>query len=312
MKAFSAVQDDFGIFLHGPLFRPSQRKAGDDLPNLLVTGSLTDKIFKFTDFKRADNVITASKKLIAWSPGPSTMHPIPPAYEGGPERYLIAEGNPFIVNPGNHTQQMWRGGVDLVDEEKCTKIFPKNPFVALVGRVVNTVECHSSGFCFFSVWKFYDDSMPVLPNDCLYWCRANDVNDPTSCDEVGVLTDDKGQQLCHEKDRGAVHGFKIGKTDPQDASKFDMFLLYTGKGTFDQGDSEIYRLKLQVSFDGKLGKSPYIQTLAKEPWGTDLWQKTVQKPHDVGVDHAWVDDDGKYVWVGTFRNHNDGVHTAGV
>ena len=39
-----------------------------------------------------------------------------------------------------------------------------------------------------------------------------------------------------------------------------------------------------------------------------LRQRSVAKPHDVGVDHAWIDDDGKYVWVGTFRQENDGVH----
>ena len=118
-----------------------------------------------------------------------------------------------------------------------------------------------------------------------------------------------GNRICHEKTYGAVHGFKIGKDDPQDSNKLDMFLMYTGKDTFDAGDSEIYKIQLQVSFEGKFGgQTPYVKTLTKVPWATNLWQKTLQKPHDVGVDHAWVDDDGKYVWVGTFRNHNDGVH----
>ena len=78
MPGFAAVQDDFGIFVHGPFFRPAQRKADDDLPALLVTGSLTDKVFKFTDFRHGGDAITACMKFVAWSPDPGTSWPTNP------------------------------------------------------------------------------------------------------------------------------------------------------------------------------------------------------------------------------------------
>merc|ERR1711972_907227 len=175
------------------------------------------------------------------------------------------------------------------------------------GRVVNTVECHSPGFCFFSVWRFYDDSLPGTSDDCLWWCQTTTPSDPSSCVASGVVRDENGDQICHKDGKGAVHGMTVGKTDPQDPKSFDLFLLFTGKGTFDQGDSSIYRLRVQVSTGGADGDK--VKVLTSRPWGVDLWQKTVQSPeHDVGVDHAWIDDEGQHVWVGTFRKKNDGVH----
>jgi len=308
MQGHYLMQEDFGIFLHGPLFRPKQRKPQDYAPPLYIVGSLTDKIFKITDIKlnsRAGGTITANLQFVAWSDAPSTMTAVPPAYEGGPERLLVAEGNPFVMNPGNRSMSMWTGGVDLIDEDKCTTIFPSG-FEQFEGKVVNTVECHPSGFCFFSVWKFYDDSMPLMGNDCLWWCRVNAVSDPTACTDVGIMMDENGNQICHENGKGAVHGFVVGKADATDPNSFDLFLLYTGKGTFDIGESSIWKMKVTVSrIPGGKGA---VKTLSRQPWATDLWQKTVQKPHDVGVDHGWIDDDGKYMWIGTFRAHNNGVH----
>jgi len=309
MQAYTLDEDDFGIFLHGPLWRPQQRKKEDWAPPLYIAGTLVDKIWRLEDFRATPSpegkVITANMKFVSWAVAPSTMYPVPAAKEGGPERFLVAEGNPFVMNPGNHTTSMWLGGVDLVDEEKCTTIFPTDMMSKLTGKVVNTVECHSSGFCFFSVWKFYDDSLPAN-DDCLFWCRVSNLNDPTSCVSSGVVQDERGQQICHVDGKGAVHGLTVGKTDPQNADAFDLFLLFTGKGTFDAGDSSIYKLRMEVSRQGN--KKAEVKTVKREPWGAELWQKSVQAPHDVGVDHAWIDDDGRHVWVGTFREKNDGVH----
>jgi len=309
MKAYSLTEDDFSIFLHGPLWRPKQRKPEDFAPPLYISGTLVDKIWRLEDFRAKPTpegtIITANMKFVSWAVAPSTMYPVPPMHEGGPERYLVAEGNPFLVNPGNHTTSMWLGGVDLVDEQKCTTIFPADTLGKMTGKVVNTVECHASGFCFFSVWKFYDDTLPS-EDDCLYWCRVSTLNDPTSCMMSGVVRDERGEQICHVDGKGAVHGLTIGKTDPENECVFDLFLLFTGKGTFDAGDSSIYKLRMEVSRDGLEATS--VRTLQREPWGAELWQKSVQAPHDVGVDHAWIDDDGRHVWVGTFREMNDGVH----
>jgi len=166
---------------------------------------------------------------------------------------------------------------------------------------VNTVECHASGYCFFSVWKFYDDSLPSN-DDCLFWCQTNSPDDPTSCTRSGILTDEGDNKICHVSGTGAVHGFMLGKTDVNNSNSFDMLLLYTGKGTFDKGESHMEMLKIVVSDDG----AP--KTVSRRAWGTDLTNKSITAGHDVGCDHAWTDDDGKYIWVGSFREKNDGVH----
>lgn len=51
-----------------------------------------------------------------------------------------------------------------------------------------------------------------------------------------------------------------------------------------------------------------VQVLSMAVLGTQLFNDTVTKPHDVGGDHVWVDDSGKYIWVSTFRVGNPGVH----
>jgi hypothetical protein len=302
VPAHALTRRDFGIFLHGPHFRPKQRLAGDYAPPVYVSGSLVDKIWRIDNIQPAPGgALAATLKFVSWANAPSTMWFVPPAYAGGPERFLTAEGNPFFVNPGNHTMDVWLGGVDLVDEENCTTLFPVGGMDRLMGKVVNTVECHASGFCFFSVWKFYDDSLPSN-DDCLYWCQTKSLDDPTSCISSGILTDEAGKQLCHRRGKGAVHGFMVGKTDRENSNAFDLLLLYTGKGTFDKGESHMEMLKVVV----RRGQAP--RTVSRKMWGTDLTNKTVMPGHDVGVDHAWTDDDGKYVWVGSFRKMNDGVH----
>merc|ERR1712048_981877 len=50
-------------------------------------------------------------------------------------------------------------------------------------------------------------------------------------------------------------------------------------------------------------------------FGRDLFETSVNRtspvgkaPVDVGGDHAWADESGKYLWVSTFRTENAGVH----
>eukprot|EP00931_Biecheleriopsis_adriatica_P035520 TRINITY_DN20446_c0_g1_i2.p1 TRINITY_DN20446_c0_g1~~TRINITY_DN20446_c0_g1_i2.p1 ORF type:complete len:450 (+),score=62.09 TRINITY_DN20446_c0_g1_i2:82-1431(+) len=304
VSGHALVRDDFGIFLHGPLFRPAMKKPEDYVPPLYVVGSLTDKIWRLDDIGLSQGTLSASMKLLAYAASPSTLFPVRPSYQGGPERLLVAEGNPFEWNPDpTGGASYWQGGVDLIDEHNCTTIFPKEIVDRTVGRVVNTVECHPSGFCFFSVWKFYDDSLPLPSPDCLWWCRVKDINNPTSCLESEVMKDILGNNICHVDGMGAVHGFKIGKD--VSGNSFDMFLLYTGKGTFDDGDSSIYKLRVTTSISDGKGQ---VAVESSARWGTDLWEKSTAAGHNVGVDHAWVDDTGKYVWVGTFRQKSDGVH----
>merc|ERR1719473_448959 len=58
-----------------------------------------------------------------------------------------------------------------------------------------------------------------------------------------------------------------------------------------------------------------LVVLKSELFGRDLFEGTVNRPstygkadHDVGGDHAWPDESGKYIWVSTFRTSNPGVH----
>jgi len=170
------------------------------------------------------------------------------------------------------------------------------------------VECHvESNLCFFSVWKFYDGSMPeVLAPDCLYWCSVDDMTNPQSCVSHGILKDDEGHEICHTPSKpyhigGAVHGFTIGNTDPEDDSKFDMFLIFTGGAGFDKGWSSMRKLKVQAMMD-----HPEVQESSF--YATDLWNATVTEPEDVGLDHAWVDDTKELMWVTSFREGNPGAH----
>merc|ERR1711981_1526692 len=58
-----------------------------------------------------------------------------------------------------------------------------------------------------------------------------------------------------------------------------------------------------------------LTVLKSEAFGRDLFEASVNRasptgmaPVDVGGDHAWVDESGKYLWVSTFREANAGVH----
>ena len=51
-----------------------------------------------------------------------------------------------------------------------------------------------------------------------------------------------------------------------------------------------------------------LQVIKSTAFATQLFQDTVTPGHDVGGDHAWVDDTKKHVWISTFRLGNPGVH----
>lgn len=72
--------------------------------------------------------------------------------------------------------------------------------------------------------------------------------------------------------------------------RFDLMLIFTGGIQYDKGVSWMSRLKVAVSDDGQT-----VMTRSQRPWGSALWNDTVTKPHDVGCDHATLDDAGN-VW----------------
>merc|ERR1719432_171516 len=128
------------------------------------------------------------------------------------------------------------------------------------------------------------------------------------CLKSAVVVDENGEKICSKKGQGGVHGMTVAHLDKDDPSQFDIFLVFTGGAVFDGGESSMKKLRCQKK-DGDL------VVLKSEVFGRDLFEGTVNRPstygkadHDVGGDHAWPDESGKYIWVSTFRTSNPGVH----
>merc|ERR1712066_1011513 len=83
----------------------------------------------------------------------------------------------------------------------------------------------------------------------------------------------------------------------------------TGGAKFVGGESSMRKVKCKRDADGDL------VVMKSEIFGRDLFETSVGRdsptgmaPVDVGGDHAWADESGKYLWVSTFRMANAGVH----
>jgi len=318
--------DDWQMYLHGPMIRPPREiEDGADVPPFYVSATFTNKVYRFdhvTRHGRGQN-ITARQKIVANAVAPSTAWPIEDA-DGNVEGLLVAEGQPFAASSladRNHTE-FWFGGVDYISKkENCDLLFPNTVDTdshLTRGEVVNTVSCQKeNGICFFSVWNFYDDQNPIWPlahaagmEDCLHYCVMESMDGSiTNCKYSGVVTDEHGERVCSKKGQGAVHGMVVGHLDKQDQSQFDIFLVFTGGAVFDAGESSMKKVRCQKTAEGDLA------VLKSEVFGRDLFEGSVGRPstygwakHDVGGDHAWPDDSGKYLWVSTFRIQNACVH----
>jgi len=294
------------------------------LPTVYFSASFKNKVYRIADIpldQPASANWTGNLTALGTAVAPSTVWPITSESLGQGELtgFLVAEGNPFMLNMGNHSMEALKGGVtylSLKNPKGCSTMFPEedfnpfkpDPFKRMLGQVTNTVQCHlGSNLCFFSVWKFYDTSFPtVLAPDCLYWCSVDDMTNPQSCVDHGVMKDSAGKEICHSPAHpyhigGAVHGFTVGNDDPDDDSKFDLFLVFTGGAGFDKGWSSMRKLKVQAFVD-------HPEVLSDHYYATDLWNVTVTEPEDVGLDHAWVDDSKEFMWISSFRMGNPGVH----
>jgi len=316
----AGAQDTWQMYLHGPKLRPTESVAGDFVAPFYVSATFTNKIYKFENITKLENgTVRATQKMVGNAVAPSTVYPIEDTHSGKVQGLLVAEGNPFWVNSPMHPShmQVFKGGVTYLDKDNCTDMFPLKPETDYKeGKVVNTVDCHeATGVCFFSVWKFYDDQPGMWSNksapDCLWVCTLQEggMDGHPKCVNSTVLLDEEDKPICHVNGLGAVHGFTIGNTvevDNKDNGSFDLFLMYTGGATFDGGHSMLRKINVQVS---KTSDGPKrIKTLTSEAFGEELFKDTVPPGHDVGGDHAWVDESGKYVWVSTFRVDNPGVH----
>jgi len=321
--------DTWQMYLHGPRVREKERQPGDFVPPLYVQATFNNMIYRFENITRDDQggPLTATQKMVGNAVAPSTSYPIEDAETGRVKGLLVAEGNPFWINSMLHPTHMdiFKGGVDYLDDKNCTRVFPTEPSatpkVAHDGQVVNTVDCHDRlGVCFFSVWKFYDDTkfsreMDTGP-DCLWYCimEKGGLDGRPVCEKTGIVKFPDGSPICSVHGVGAVHGMTVGNTisvEDEDHGEFDALLVFTGGATFDSGESSMKKIRLKVGLDSNGTKE--MTTVKSAVFATQLFEDTVGKHnmssgHDVGGDHAWVDATGKYVWISTFRLANPGLH----
>jgi len=210
------------------------------------------------------------------------------------------------MDPGNHSRQMSFGDVSFMDASGCVKLFPVLPDpTAATGRVMNTIDCHArTGVCFFSAWKFDGTSSGLDPwPDCLWYCKVDNMSNPSKCDAVGVMADENGQHICRDyRLGGGVHGLSVMHDDPDDPDSFDVLLVFTAGMGYVKGTSWMSMLRVSVSDTRRA-----VFTKSQRLWGASLWNDTVTKPNDVGCDHAELDEAGN-VWVSTFRKRNAGLH----
>jgi len=326
--AIVGEQDTWQMYLHGPRIRESERQPGHVVPPLYVQATFTNKVYKFENITRLGpgEPLQAIQKMVGNTVAPSTSYPIEDTATGKVKGLLVAEGNPFWVNSPLDPKHMdvFKGGIDYLDKENCTRIFPSEPSapakVVKQGQVVNTVDCHPKlGVCFFSVWKFYDDTK-LFKNDtgpdCLWYCvmKKGGLFGKPGCDKTAVVKYPNGEPICSKHGVGAVHGMTVGNTvsiTDEDTGVFDALLVFTGGMKFDSGESSMKKITLKVGLDENGQKD--MTTIGSAAFATQLFEDTtgphnMTSGHDVGGDHAWVDATGKYVWISTFRLGNPGVH----
>jgi len=302
-------EKEFGWFLHGPLYLEKDIASGEFPPPVQFSSTTQKKIFRLDSIDTNNSDMWSGKlKVLGDAIAPSTLYPLEDGEDGESAGFLVAEGNPFFVDMTNQSMQVNRGGITAMTKDKCTTLFPTKGMKKATGQVANTVMCHpKSGVCFFSIWKFYDDSIPeMMYPDCLHYCVPDSMSNPTECVQDGVMEDENGKQICHEKGVGGVHGFTIGRSDKKNSNSFDMLLVMTGGADFDKGESSIRRLKVVVK-EGIFDKKKTVTTVESAPFGVDLTKDSIPEGFDAGCDHAWVDESG-HVWVTTFRKHNNGLH----
>jgi len=323
--------DDWQMYLHGPMFRPWREQGNFSMPPFYVQATFTNKVYRFEQLKKLGGKgnrgqpMEAVLKVVAHAVAPSTSFPIE-SKTGDLKGMLVAEGQPFFMNAPLDPKHMefTFGGVDYISDN-CTQIFPnavdKRSHLHTGGDVVNTVACHPyTGICFFTVWRFFDDQPPIWNNltkkmmpDCLHYCVADSLDTiQGGCKKGGVVRYETGEPICSKKGVGAVHGMTVAFGDNlvhKDPNEFDIFLVMTGGAQFVGGESSMRKVTCRKTDSGDL------EVKSSEVFGRDLFETSVGRksptgmaPVDVGGDHVWADESGKYVWVSTFRMANAGIH----
>lgn len=314
------------MYLHGPHIHERERTDPEAMPPVYVFATFTNQVYRFEGFSKpavsegTPMPLNATQKVVGHALAPSTGYVIEDSVTKRIKGLLIAEGQPFWLSNINSLppHEIYKGGVQYLEanESKCEQIFPSTPFHRLFGQVVNTIDCHRElGICFFTVWKFYDDQSIVwnnftesVANDCLWYCvleKDSLRSGKPVCKKTGIVEDENGHGICHQKGVGAVHGMTVGNTDATNPNLFDIFLVFTGKATMDNGESSFKKVKVEVF---PSGDTHDIRVLKSERFAEDLFTHYTPAGWDVGGDHAWVDATGKYYWVSCFRSKGVGVH----
>jgi hypothetical protein len=149
--------------------------------------------------------------------------------------------------------------------------------------------------------------------DCLHYCITDGLeNMANGCKKGGVVKDEHGEPICSKSGVGAVHGMTVAfgaNLTHKDPNEFDIFLVMTGGAQFVGGESSLQKVLCMRDANGDL------VVKKTQLFGRDLFETSVNRtspygkaPVDVGGDHAWADESGKYLWVSTFRTANAGVH----
>lgn len=314
-------KDTWQMYLHGPNIQAVERASVDDIPPIYVYATFTNQVYRFENFDRFPSVgqkptpLKATQKMVGHAYAPSTGWVVRDAQNkiGG---IMVAEGQPFGFDMHMPSRELSLGGVEYVRNghtKNCSTVFPLEGVHKHTGQVVNTIDCHKgTGVCFFTVWVFYDDEGVMwnmsqkVSDDCLYYCMMEDtLSGEPRCRKTAVVVDENNSPVCHKKGVGAVHGMTVGNTDAEDPTKFDIFLVFTGKAEMSNGESSMKKLQVQV-VESAGGHD--LKTLHSKPFAVDLFTKYAATGLDVGGDHAWVDETGKYVWISCFRVGGLGAH----
>lgn len=334
VDAYGYNQKDFKYQMHGAKVFPGSRPSDGFLKrDFYMADSGVERIlavqnipeFKHTGNHTADGPSEAQLSTVATVLAPSTMEFLTNE-DGEYTGMLVAEGNPFVIDQRlNKKSEIGWGQLEYVpagasDPQKCKSLYPTKfdqPDYEF-GKCLNTVECIPElNMCFMTAWRFWDSSnrWKHLGPDCLVWCKVDDITNPGNCVAHGTVQYANGTNVCAANGNGGTHAVMVlnkneivptKKNGQVVSASVDLLGLFCGGPFFDKGDSHIQKISLDIAF-GHGPMSVFVRTTADMPFATDLWAKTVTKPHDTGLDHAWQDGKG-YIFVSSFRRMNNGIH----
>lgn len=293
-----------------------KKDGGNDFPRVWYGSTSENKIYEVkgisSDDLKSNETSAVDVELFAYAMAPSGMEVVTSS-DGELSGWLLGGGNPFGQNTDPETGESFtnEGSVAFLPHQdeivkSAPMLFPPAS-ISTSGTTINTMACHESGLCIFTEHRFYIGA-PFGPQDCLFWCVPVDPFYPEVCASSGIMTYPDGKEICSTRMEagshygGGPHSLAMGRTSESDPGIFDIVLIFTGGASFTEGVSHMEKMTVQY----RAGEAPI--TLSMPDFGAQLWNDTVELPLDVGLDHAWVSSDKRYVWISTFREGNNGFH----